>query len=226
MRGTLRDIGFTLRQLGKQPGFALAVVFTLALGIGPNTAIFSVVNGVLLEPLPYEDPQELAVLRIDLSSLRQHPGLARAEVVDFRQRAELIDDVGAVTREYTTNLTAEGNMEAVLGANVSPNLFPLLGVAPGLGRHFTPEEGLVPPSDGQDGDGAPTAAILSYGLWQRRYGGDPEVIHQTIEINNTQVPIAGVMPEGFQLLLGPGTSLSPDVDVWRPLVLDPDDRGF
>lgn len=226
MRGTLRDIGFTLRQLVKQPGFAVAVIFTLALGIGPNTAIFSVVNGVLLEPLPYEDPHELALLRIDLSSLRQHPGLAEAEVIDFRHRAELLDDVGAVTREYTTNLTAEGNMEAVLAANVSPNLFSMLGVAPRVGRQFTVEEGVAPPQDGQDGDGAPAAAILSYGLWQRRYGGDPEVVNRTIEINNTQVPIAGVMPEGFQLLLGPGTSLSPDVDVWRPLVLDPNDRGF
>jgi len=201
-------------------------VFTLALGIGPNTAIFSVVNGVLLRPLPYADPEELALLRIDLSSLRQHPGLARAEVVDFRRRSELLDDVGAVTREYTTNLTAEGNMEAVLGANVSPNLFPLLGVDPVIGRHFTEEEGMVPPPDADDGDGDTAVAILSYGLWQRRYGGDPGVINHTIEINNNAVPIAGVMPEGFQLLLGPGTSLSPDVEVWQPLVLDPDDRGF
>ena len=226
MRGTIRDIGFTVRQLFKQPGFALAIILTLALGIGPNTAIFSVVNGVLLKPLPYEDPHELALLRIDLSSLRQHPGLARAEVLDFRQRAELLEDVGAVTREYTTNLTAEGDMEAVLGASVSPNLFPLLGVEPIVGRHFAPEEGMVPAQDTHDGGSAPPTAILSHGLWQRRYGGDPDVVHQTIEINNEQVPIAGVMPEGFQLLLGPGTSLSPDVDVWRPLILDPDDRGF
>jgi len=226
MRGMIRDIGFALRQLGKQPGFALAVVFTLALGIGPNTAIFSVVNGVLLQPLPYDEPEELALLRIDLSSLRQHPGLARAEVVDFRERAETFEDVGSVTREYTTNITTEGNMEAVLGANVSPNLFPLLGINPAIGRHFTEEEGMMPPPDAQNGQQQTPVAILSHRLWQRRYGGDPDVINQTIEINNQQVPIAGVMPEGFQLLLGPGTSLSPDVDIWRPLVLNPDDRGF
>lgn len=227
MRGTAKDIGFALRQLVKQPGFALAVIFTLALGIGPNTAIFSVVNGVLLEPLPYRDPAELALLRIDLSSLRQHPGLARAEVLDFRERAELLDDVGAVTREYMTNLTEEGNMEAVIAANVSPNLFPLLGIDPQIGRHFTEEEGLQPPPGQQDGAAQQNpVAILSHRLWQRRYAGDPEITGRTIEINNTQVPIAGVMPEGFQLLLGPGTSLSPDVDVWRPLVLNPQDRGF
>ncbi|MGD8329733.1 MAG: ABC transporter permease [Acidobacteriota bacterium] len=226
MRGTLRDIGFAVRQLVKQPGFALAVVLTLALGIGPNTAIFSVVNGVLLRPLPYQDPEELALLRVDLSSLRQHPGLARAEVVDFGERAELLEDVGSVTREYTTNITTEGDMEAVLAANVSPNLFPLLGIEPVVGRQFTAEEGMVPPPDAADGASSTPVAILSYRLWQRRFAGDPEVINQTIELNNSQVPIAGVMPEGFRLLLGPGTSLSPDVDIWRPLVLDSTDRGF
>ena len=117
----------------------------------------------------------------------------------------------------------------MLGANVSPNLFPLLGVDARLGRHFTEEEGIQPP---RPAPGAvappqpPRPAIISHGLWQSRYGGDPNVLEQSIEINNAQVPIVGVLPEGFQLLLGPGTSLSPDVEVWRPLTLPPGDRGF
>ena len=226
MRGFLSDIAVAVRQLVKQPAFTAVVVLTLALGIGPNTAIFSVVNSVLLQPLPYENPHELSLMRIDLSGLVAHPGLAEAEVVDFRTRAELLADVGAVTREYTASLTAEGNMEAVLAADVSPNLFSLLGVSPQIGRHFTEDEGQFGVDDEGNRQFPPQVAILSHGLWQRRYAGDPDVMNQTIEINNRQVPIAGVMREGFQLLLGPGTSLSPNVDLWQPLVLDPQDRGF
>jgi predicted permease len=216
MRGLPRDVGYALRMLARKPAFAAAVVLTLALGIGPNTAIFSVVNSVLLRPLPYEDPEQLVLIRIDLSGLEQHPGIAMAEVTDFREQSQTLQELGSVTREFTTSLTAEGNMEAVLGAAVTPNLFPLLGIEPVVGRQFAPEEGTP--------DQEP-AVILSHGLWQRRYGGDAGIVGDTIEINGNAVQVVGVMPERFRLLLGPGTSLSPDVELWFPLVLR-DNRGF
>ena len=181
-----QDTRFAARALLKNAGFSTVVILTLALAIGATTAIFSVVNGVLLQPLPYEDPHELSLMRIDLSGLVAHPGLAEAEVVDFRQRAELLADFGAVTREYTASLTAEGNMEAVLAADVSPNLFPLLGIDPRIGRHFTEEEGQFGVDDEGQRQFPSAVAILGYGLWQRRYGGDPDVINQTIEINNNE----------------------------------------
>jgi putative ABC transport system permease protein len=218
MTGWLKDIGFATRQLARRPGFSAVVVLTLALGIGPNTAIFTVVNGVLLQPLPYESPEELALFRVDLSGLDRHPGLAQAEVLDFRSAATL-SDVGAVSREMSTSITTEGNMQAVLAAQVTPNLFPLLGVEPALGRHFTAEEG-VPDEERS------LVALVSYSLWQQRYGGDPEILGKTVDLGSRAVPIVGVMPEGFQLLLGPGTSLSPDIDLWIPLPLSPDRRGF
>lgn len=217
MTGLVRDISFALRLLAKQPGFAAVVVLTLALGIGPNSAIFSVVNGVLLRPLPYEEPEQLALIRIDLSGLQAHPGIARAEVLDFRHQAEALADVGAVTREFIANLTGGDRMEAGLGASVTPNLFPMLGIRPIVGRAFRPIE--------ETAD-QPPVAIIGHGLWQRRFGGDPQIVGRETEINNRMVEIVGVLPEGFRLLLGPGTSLSPDVDVWFPLVLDPEDRGF
>jgi putative ABC transport system permease protein len=217
MAGLRRDLIFAVRALLKRPAFTAAVVATLALGIGPNTAIFSVVNGVLLRPLPYASPERLALMRIDLSGLEQHPGIAQAEVLDFRARAELLEDVGAVSREFTASLTAEGRMEAVLAANVTPNLFPMLGVSPSLGRSFTAEEELP--------DG-PRVALISHGLWERRFGGAADVVGQDLEMNGTRFPIVGVMPEGFQLLLGPGTSLSPNIDLWLPMQLDPEFRDF
>jgi len=217
MGGMRRDLAFAIRALWKRPAFAVAVIATLALGIGPNTAIFSVVNGVLLRPLPYDSPENLALVRVDLSGLERHPGIAQAEILDFRERAELLDDVGGVSREFTASLTAEGNLEAVLAASVTPNLFPMLGVTPMLGRAFTAEE------EHRDSE---RVAIISHGLWQRRYGGDRGVVGQDLEMNGNVVPIVGVMPEGFQLLLGPGTSLSPDIDLWLPLGLDPDFRDF
>jgi putative ABC transport system permease protein len=217
MGESLKDVTLAIRQLVKRPGFTVAVVLTLALGIGPNTAIFSVVNGVLLTPLPYRDPDRLNLIRVDLSGLEQHPGIARAEIVDFREQSELLEDVGAVTREFTGSLGGEGDMEAALVASVTPNLFPLLGIDPILGRHFTAEEEVR---------GREPVAIISHGLWHRRFGGDPDIIGRTVEMNGNSRPIVGVMPEGFQLLLGPGTSLSPNVDLWLPMVVDREDRGF
>jgi len=212
MGGLLRDFTFTFRNIKRNPGFTLAVVMTLALGIGPNTAIFSVVNSVLLQPLPYENPDQLALIRIDLSGLEQHPGIAMAEITDFRQQSKTLESLGAVTREFTASITDEGNMETILAASVTPNLFPLLGVDPVLGRHFSDEE---------ENPEEQRIAIIGYGVWQRRFAGDPQVIGKTIEIENYPVKIVGVMPESFQLLLGPGTSLSPDVEVWVPLILQP-----
>ena len=217
MTALLRDITAAVRQLVKQPTFTAVVVVTLGLGIGPNTAIFSVVNTVLMRPLPYEKPARLALIRIDLSGLERHPGLTRAEIADFRERSETLAQVGAVTRELTVSLTEEGNMEAVLAASVTPNLFPLLGIDPALGRHFTEEE---------EQPGAEPVVLLSHELFQRRYAEDASVIGNTLEVGGRAIPIVGVMPRGFQLHLGPGTSLSPKVELWMPLSIDPTDRGF
>ncbi len=182
-----QDLRFGLRMLLKNPGFTFIAVITLALGIGANTAIFSVVNAVLLRDLPYRDPDRLVLL--SLYRAREGASFARpAEFLDWRDQAKSFEKMGAY-RFGSADLTGSGEPERLEAASISADLFATLGVAPALGRAFTSEE---------DTDGGPLAVILSDGLWRRRFGGDPQVIGRAITLGGQSRTVVGIMPPGFR----------------------------
>src|SRR5262245_1345993 len=163
------DLRFAFRQLLKNPGFTAVAVLTLALGIGANTAIFSVVNAVLLKPLPYPEPGQLVQFRIDRSGSPSSV-IGSASFVEVKAQSQSLARLAAYSGGDML-LTGAGPAERVVSGAVTADFFPLLGVQPALGRNFTPEE---------DTPNGPRAAILGHGLWQSRFGGDPGVLDRTI----------------------------------------------
>src|SRR5689334_3389880 len=207
MENLLKDIRYGVRGLWKRPGFTVVAVLTLALGIGANTAIFSVVNAVLLKPLQFRDPDRLAMIWEDAAFLgfpRNTP--APANYVDWKNQTQSFEDMAA-THELTFNLTGGGTPERVAAYGVNANFFPLFGVAPALGRGFTAEE---------DQPGAHKVAVLSHELWQTRYGSDPQIINRDIQLDGEKYTVVGVMPAGFQFF-------ESDVRLWVPLALTPEE---
>jgi putative ABC transport system permease protein len=205
-----QDIRFGFRALLRSPATSAVALLTLALGIGANTAIFSVVNGVLLEPLPYLDPGELVVV----SESNPGRGFPRFSVSppnfdDWRRQNQVFDGMTAVS-QGRFNLTGGERPEAVPGAQVTPEFFRVIGVEPALGRGFVPEEGLP---------GGPKVAVLSHGLWQRRFGSDPGIVSRQIQIDGESFTVIGVMPPGF--------TLPSRREIWMPLPWDfpPEMRG-
>src|SRR5262245_33250485 len=180
-----QDLRYGARRLMKQPGFTLIAVLTLALGIGANTAIFSVVNAVLLQPLPFQEPERLA--RVWRSSVEDERGACSyPDFADLRARQTVFERMAAWRNgDYT--LTGKGEPIILRGVVVTADLFPLLGAAPQLGRSFTPAED-------QAGN---RAAILSHSLWRQRFNADPNVLGQSININSLSYDVVGVMPAGF-----------------------------
>jgi putative ABC transport system permease protein len=159
-----QDIQFGARALLKKPGFTFIAVLTLALGVGANSTIFSFVNGILLRPLPYQNPERLVSLD-ETSSKRGDAsmGVSFPNFVDWREQNRVFEDVAAY-QEGSYTLVGGGEPEQLRGARISSGLFEILGVAPALGRNVRPEE------DRPDND---TVVVLSHGLWQRRFGSDP-----------------------------------------------------
>jgi len=197
----LHDLRYAARMQRKNLSFTIIAVIALALGIGANTAIFSVVNTVLLRPLPYKDPERLVMVWEDATKHgypRDTP--AAANYVDWRDQNQVFEGMAAFTDE-SFNLTGAGDPERLEGRRVSAILFPLLGVEPQLGRVFTVAE---------DQSGAQRVAVLSYGLWQRRFGGDPGIVGQALTLNGESYVVVGVMPARF---LFP----SRDDEVWVPI---------
>jgi predicted permease len=188
---TLRqDLSYGFRTLFKNPGFTAVAVLSLAIGIGANSAIFSVINALLLRPLPYQDADRLAIL------WQRSPGLNVAQdwfspgqCLDVRAENQVFEQV-AVTIGASFNLTGQGGPEHVDGARVTSSLFPLLGAKAALGRVLLPEE---------DSPGKPATVILSHGFWRRRFGGDPQVIGKTLVLSGSSFEIVGVMQPGFSL---------------------------
>ena len=188
MQTLLQDLRYAARMLRKQPGFTVVVTLTLALGIGANTAIFSVVNAVLLRPLPYREPDRLvAVWEVNLSDASRKSRVTPANALDWREQNDVFEDL-AMFGASGGNLTGDGDPEQLLGANVSESYFRVLGVEPLLGRTFVPEEH-VP--------GANQVVVLSHGLWQRRFGGQADIIGRDIRLNDTPRTVVGVMPPGI-----------------------------
>jgi putative ABC transport system permease protein len=207
-----QDLRYGIRMLLKSPGFTAVAVFTIALGIGANTAIFSVVNAVLLRPLSYQDPELLVLLWEKFTRL----GLDRvvvsaSEFRDYRDQTTSFEQIAAFDYE-SFNLTGENEPERIQGAVVSPSLFPLLGVKPVLGRTFTPEE---------NGPGKDDVVIVGHGLWQRRFGSDPGAVGRRIALDGRSFTIIGVMPKDFQFPLAlfnvVGGEFVGQAELWAPV---------
>jgi len=202
MDGFLKDIRYGVRGLLKRPGFTAIAVITLALGIGANTAIFSLVNTVLLRPLPVLHPEQIVSVAVrgknDAIFAFSYPNYK-----DFRDRNDVLSGL-LLYRFAPLSLSREGSNERVWSFEVSGNYFDMLGVQAFKGRTFLPEEDLTRL--------AHPVAVLSYGFWQRRFGGDPNLIGQDILLNNHQFKVIGVAPEGFK-----GTELIYSPDLWLPV---------
>ena len=205
----LRDLRYAARLLSKNPLFAGIAILTLALGIGANTAIFSVVNAVLLRPLPFRDAARL-VFVVEKS---QYPIISTSyqNYQDWRDQSRSFTSMEA-TRGTAITLTGAGEPERLNARMATAGLFPLLGVNAVLGRTFLQEE---------DKAGAAPVAILSYGLWQRRFGGSRDVLNKSVTLDSVPYTVVGVMPAGFQILQ--------PADVFLPFVpwahTLPDDRN-
>lgn len=200
----LQDLRYAVRILRKYKGFSLAIILTAALGIGANVTIFSVLDAVILEPLPYKDPDRL--VRLSESNLGQRQNESPVSVPNFQdwqRQQSSFEEVSAL--EFATfNLTGRGEPQRVAAARITANLVSMLGVVPALGRPFLPEE---------EKPGANKVALLSNGLWQRQFGGDQSIVNQTIQLNGGSYTVVGVMPPGFQFT---GAR-----ELWVPFVIDP-----
>jgi putative ABC transport system permease protein len=203
----LQDFRFALRQFLKSPGFSVVAMLTLALAIGANTAIFSAVDAVLLHPLPYADPDRLVIVGENLRhfNLTKIPA-SPPEVVDYRNMATTFAQIGAVDNSGAFTLTGDGNPETVPGTHVTASVFAMLGVKPVAGGLFTPE---------QEQYGQDHVAVISEGLWKRRYGSDPSVIGRNIRLNQESYRVVGVIQPILEFR-GPS-------DIWTPVSFSPSD---
>jgi putative ABC transport system permease protein len=183
----IQDLRYGLRMLHKNPGFSLVAILTLALGIGANTAIFSVVNAVLLKPLPYPEPGQLVQLRLEGAG-KPDTVIGSTAFVGVKAQSQSLSRIAAYTGGDMT-LTGGGSAERVEAGAVTADFFPLLGVQSALGRNFTPEE---------DTPNGPKAVILGHGLWQSRFGGDANVLGRTITLNEQSYTVVGILPARFQ----------------------------
>ncbi|HZS44990.1 MAG TPA: ABC transporter permease [Blastocatellia bacterium] len=197
-----QDLRYAARVLVKNPGFSVVAVIALALGIGANTAIFSIVNAVLLRPLPFAQPDKLLYASMFDLRLGSSYGFSYPNFRDISSESTLYEKMSVVTTGGFT-LTGDGEPVRLLGELVSTNLFSMLGVTPKIGRDFLPGED-KPESD----NGAPPV-ILSEGLWRDRFGSDPGVLGRIIKLNDNNYTIVGVMPRGFQFPVGSQT-----IDLW------------
>jgi predicted permease len=214
MNTLLQDLRYGTRTLARSPGFSVLAVLTLALGVGATTAIFSVVNGVLLRPLPYREPDRIANLWVHFGVGAQDlPAMSPGDFRDYQQRSRSFDALaagsGAQVVGATGALTDSGwEAERVDVSAVTANFFPLLGVDPIYGRHFTPEEEAL---------GGPRVVMLNNGLWKRRYGADPQMVGRRIRLDGFDQTVVGIMPENFHLWLPSEAFLITDSQIWKPL---------
>lgn len=204
MNTLLQDLRYGVRIFLKQPAFALVAIITLALGIGANTAIFSLVNGILLRPLPFRDPDRLVRLiqaspKLGLSTW----GVSQADFAAYRDQNRSFESM-ALFNSGGINLTGEGEPERLPVTNATADFFKVFGVSPVLGRTFV---------EGEDSPGRNNVCVISHAFWQRRFGGAPNVVGRKLILNNTPVEIVGVMPPDFKF---PRL----EIDLWTPLPLN------
>jgi predicted permease len=208
------DIRYGFRLLGRSPLFALTAILTLAIGIGANTAIFTVVHAVLLRPLPYPNSDRLAIIWSGLGNEHRAPA-SKYELDQLRQRSSLFDQIGGI---WVTNsvVPGEGEPEQVKLGQVTDNFLSLLCTKPTQGRLFTAEDTQA---------NARAALIISYGLWQRRFGGDPGIIGRPLRVGNGSITVVGVLPQDFHLIFPDDSSVPTNVDLFVPLGVDSSQPG-
>jgi len=209
-----RDVCYGARQLRRNPLFTAIAVLSLALGIGANTAIFTVVHAVLLQPLPYPHADRLAIIWSGLGNEHRAPA-SEYELDQLRQRSRLFDQIGGIW-VANSGVPGEGEPEQVKLGQVTDNFLSLLCSKPAQGRLFTPEDIQA---------NAPAALIISYGLWQRRFGGDPGVIRRQLRVGNSSITVVGVLPQDFHLIFPDDSSVPTNVDLFEPLRVDSSQPG-
>src|ERR1700678_1302136 len=215
MRTLIQDLRYGLRTLRKNPGFTAIAVLTLALGIGANTAIFSVVNGVLLRPLPFRHPSRLVLI----AEKSPFPVIStsRENYLDWRDQRHSFESMEA-TRGSSITLTGAGEPERLNVRMATAGLFSMLGINAQIGRTFLSEE---------DRAGGAPVALLSYGLWQRRFGGSADIIGKTVNLDLQPYTVVGILPSGFQILqpadvflpFMPWAKTLPDDRNWHPGII-------
>jgi len=201
MVSALQDLRYGLRLLMRSPGFSLIAIAALAIGIGANTAIFSVINTLLLQRLPYRDADRLAIVwEHNLPRDRKSNVVAPANFLHWRDMNQVFEDIAAVSMTYNATVTGAGDPEELQTQSITAEVFSILGVQPALGRGFTPEE---------DRPGS-RVVVISDRLWKRRFGADPTILQRPIVFQGTPYTVAGVMPPGFSFL-------DKSVDAWVPV---------
>jgi putative ABC transport system permease protein len=206
MEKLLQDVRYGIRMLLKKPGFTLIAVITLALGIGANTAIFSVVNGIVLRSLPYAEPERLSFISIDRRDLGPRFTMSRADYLLLKEHMQSFEKL-AEFRGERLNMTGGREPERIVGTWATAEFFSTLGVDAALGRTFYPDEG---------SPGSPPVAVVSHSLWQRHLDSDPDAIGRTINLNDKTYTVIGVMPPDFRFLYS--------TEVWPILQLNPQQR--
>jgi len=213
MQSLLQDLRYGLRMLLHKPGFAAVAVITLALGIGANTAIFSVVNTVLLRPLPYREPGKLVRVYTEFPTMNLKKfWMSPPEFVDIQNEADSWESIGAWATTGRNVATSTDEPVRVTAAIVTRGLIDTLAIQPAIGRNFTPEE---------DRNGGPQTALISDGLWRRAFGKQADIVGQQIQINSQPTTVVGVMPPGY--VFPPGSN--DPAEVWQPLQLNPANPG-
>jgi putative ABC transport system permease protein len=213
MQSLLQDLRYGLRMLLHKPGFAAVAVITLALGIGANTAIFSVVNAVLLRPLPYREPGKLVRIYTEFPTMNLKKFWVSApEFLDIQNEADSWESIGAWRTIGSNVATSTDEPVRVTAAIITRGVIDTLGVQPAIGRNFTPEE---------DRNGGPQTALISDGLWRRAFGKQADIVGKEIQINSQPTNVAGVMPPGF--VFPPGSN--DPAELWLPIQFDPANPG-
>src|ERR1700677_154610 len=212
MTGVFQDLRYALRQLRKSPGFATVAIATLALGIGANTAIFSIANGVLLRDLPYQDPQRLALLWNIGRGDDNRDQLSFTDIDDYRSQNDVFENVVAFGN-WSAAFTGAGDPARIPGMQVGNGYLSLMRVQPMLGRDFLPDEQI---------EGKDQVIILTYGLWQSRFAGDPQVVGRQISLSGRPYTIIGVTPKDFPML--PTTLVDGPAQFYRPVAEKHDDK--
>ena len=209
----LQDIRFGARMLFKSPGFTAVAVISLALGIGANTAVFSVVNAVLLKTLPYPDPQSIVLVwGEDKAGGSSRGQMSATDVADYRARNHVFEEI-ATYSDFRPVFSGNGEPERIPGAQIGDGFFTVMHAQPLLGRVFTAEEQI---------EGKDLVVVLGYGLWQRRFGGDPNIVGQTIKLSARSYTVIGVMPADFESL--PVGLLNWRAEFYRPVAEQPNEK--
>jgi predicted permease len=206
MESLIRDVRHGIRSLARVPGFTSVVLLVLALGIGGNTAIFSLVHGIVLRPLPFEESERLVFLQ-EWSTGFGETSVSMPDLLDWRDQNQVFEQIGAV-RFTSYSLIDAGEPVRIRAAQISSDLLPTLRLSPTLGRVFT---------EGDDRPGAPRVTVLSEGLWNRRYGSDPNVIGQSLSLDGEQFTVIGVMADAFDV-----SPWGDNSELWVPIGLNLD----